>query len=307
MSVFHVRKSLLIEAPLTLVYDLVRDFRQWPKWSPWLIAEPEAELIYAEDGSGYAWDGRITGSGKMEVVGGEGPRSLECRLTFLKPWKSVNKVGFTFTEKGDATEVVWSMEGSLPFFMFWMKGMMSGWIGSDYQRGLLMLKDLAETGTILSKLEFLPGQKVDGFRYTGVKSECSTEEISGRMQSDMRVLMNWLESSSTIPAGPPFAITHKWDPVKGRAVYTLAFPVKEMAAGLPAGFVSGEVPSCEAYVVCHTGAYRHLGNAWASGVMHGRAKVYAANRKIEPFEVYANDPTTTPEAELVTRVHFPTK
>ena len=39
MPVFPVRKSIRIAAPAQQVYDLVRDFKSWPEWSPWLIAE----------------------------------------------------------------------------------------------------------------------------------------------------------------------------------------------------------------------------------------------------------------------------
>ncbi|WP_193210846.1 SRPBCC family protein [Luteolibacter marinus] len=307
MPVFHVRKSEFIAAPVAKVYESVLDFRRWAAWSPWLIAEPGARMSYAEDGRSYTWDGEVTGSGMMEITGGDPPWSIVYRLTFLKPWKSVNQVEFHFSEHDGGTEVLWTMEGKLPFFMFWLKGMMSAWIGSDYRRGLLMLKDLVETGAVPSKLEFLPHQAAGGFRYTGVRSQCPTEGIGPSMQADMQKLMAWVGSSGTQPKGKPFSITHKWDPVKGVADYTLGIPVEEFAAGLPEGFVSGDIPVCEAYVVQHTGAYRHLGNAWASGVMHGRAKKYRTDRHVEAFEIYENDPTVTPEAELVTRVHFPSK
>lgn len=307
MPRFQVRKSILIDAPVEQVHAIVRDFRRWPEWSPWLIAEPETKLSYPDDGKSYTWEGEVTGSGAMVVTGGDPPWSIHYRLTFLKPWKSENNVEIHLSEHDGGTEVVWTMEGKLPFFMFWMKGMMSTWIGADYARGLLMLKDLAETGSVPSKLEFHPGQAAGGFRYSGVRSQCATDAIGPSMQADMAKLMALVESGGIKPAGKPFSITHRWDPVKGVTDYTLGLPVEEFAAGLPAGFVSGEVPVCEAYVVEHTGAYRHLGNAWASGVMHGRAGRYKANKRIEAFEVYENDPTTTPEAQLVTRVHFPVK
>lgn len=305
MPAFLVRKSIRIAAPTQQVYELVRDFKRWPAWSPWLIAEPDAKMTYSPDGRGYAWEGNITGSGEMEITGGDPPWSIDYRLTFLKPWKSVNRVAFHFSEHDHETEVEWTMEGSLPWFLFWAKPMMSGWIGADYERGLKMLKDLVETGTVPSKLEFPGQQPVTGFTYVGVRSTCATAEIGPSMERDMAKLMAWLGTSGATPTGPAFSITHKWDPVKGIADYTIGLPVA--AASASDGFVSGEIPSCTAYVVKHTGAYRHLGNAWASGMMHGRAKKFAADRKVPLFEIYDNDPTVTPEAELVTRVHLPAR
>ena len=306
MPVFSIRKSIRIAAPTQQVYELVRDFKSWPAWSPWLIAEPGAKMTYTPDGRGYAWDGNITGSGEMEITGGDPPWSIQYRLTFLKPWKSVNQVAFHFSEHDHETLAEWTMEGTLPWFMWWMKGMMSGWIGADYDRGLKMLKDLVETGAVPSKLDFTGIQPAGGFHYIGVKSSTSTTEIGPSMQRDMGKLMAWLEKSGAKPTGAPFAITHKWDPVKEHAEYTIGFPFAD-ATDAPADFVRGEIPSCKAYVVNHTGAYRHLGNAWAAGMMHGRAKKFTAGKKVPLFEIYDNDPTITPEAELVTRVHLPAK
>jgi predicted transcriptional regulator YdeE len=306
MPIFHAHKSIRIEAPLGTVYKLVRDFGSWPRWSPWLIAEPTAKVTLAEDGRGYSWEGEVTGMGSMEITGGEPQRSIDYRLTFLKPWKSVNTARFSFLEQDGGTTATWTMEGTLPWFLFWMKGMMSGWIGADFDRGLKMLKDLAETGAVPSSLEFSGIQKAGGFHYAGVRSSCATSEIGPSMARDLNQLVTGLDGGGIKPTGPAFSISHSWDPVKGRTEYTVAVPVAESAV-VPARFTRGEIPSCRAYIVVHTGAYRHLGNAWAAGMMHGRGKRFTADKKTPCFEIYENDPAVTPEVELVTRVHFPAK
>ena len=76
MPLFTVSKSIRIAAPVQQVYDLVRDFKSWPLWSPWLIAEPSAKLGYSDDGRSYTWDGSITGSGEMEITGGDPGRKV---------------------------------------------------------------------------------------------------------------------------------------------------------------------------------------------------------------------------------------
>ena len=37
---------------------------------------------------------------------------------------------------GLAPELTWTMDSSLPFFLFWMKKSMEGFIGMDYDPGL---------------------------------------------------------------------------------------------------------------------------------------------------------------------------
>lgn len=164
MAKFNGQKSILIEAPVKQVHAAVRDFRQWPAWSPWLIAEPDSRMDDSTEGKSYTWDGKITGSGEMKIMG-ESPQSIDYQLTFLKPWKSVNTARFTLSDRNSGTEVPWTMEGSLLFFMFWMKAMMSRFIGPDYQRGLMMLKAVIETGENPSKLDFPGLNSFSEFRY----------------------------------------------------------------------------------------------------------------------------------------------
>ena len=307
MPKFEVTRSIIIAAPVEQVHDLVREFRRWPEWSPWLIAEPDARVEYGTDGGSYRWDGKITGSGEMKVTGGQRPGSIDCQLTFLKPWKSVNRVGFRFSEKDGGTAVTWTMKGALPFFMFWMKPMMTAFIGSDYQRGLMMLKALVETGSVPSKLSFQGRGSFPGCRFIGIRTTCGIAEIGPRMARDMEELGTWLGRTGSRPTGAPFSIYHKWNPARDVCRYTVGFPVDIAATATEAGFVSGEIPACETDRIVHTGPYSFLGNAWSAGFMRQRAKVTVPDRRIPPFEIYQNDTASVAANELVTELHFPVK
>jgi len=48
-----------------------------------------------------------------------------------------------------------------------------------------------------------------------------------------------------------------------------------------------------------------LGTAWATQVMHQRAKKFKSKKGLVPFEVYLNNPQDTEEKELKTAVCFP--
>lgn len=307
MPKFHVSRSIVINAPAEHIYAIVRDFRTWPTWSPWLTAEPDCPLIYAEDGSSYTWDGKIIGAGENKVIDEQAPNALHLQVSFFRPWKSQSPVRFLFEPQGDGTKVTWEMDGSLPFFLFWMKAMMRGWIGMDYQRGLTMLKDLAETGEVPSSIDFIGEQPFPGFDYVGLHTRCTLDEVGPVMEKDFESLNQWLEKSGTKPSGVPFCAYQKWDFARGTAEYTIGYPVSETLTELPPDGVTGSLPDCSAYVVKHTGPYRHLGNPWSAGFMHGQAKVFAQDKRAVPFEIYENDPRNTPENDLVTLVYFPMK
>lgn len=308
MPVFTVEKSILINAPIDQVYSAVRDFTVWREWSPWLIAEPEAVVNYLKNPDGYTWEGQVTGSGKFHLIEETAPRSMRCHLEFIKPWKSVCETRFSFSETSEGTEVTWTMDGSLPFFMFFMKKSMVAYVGADYARGLVMLKDYVELGNVPCKLEFPGTTAFKGGLYIGVKAEGSPEDISTLARGSFETLQSWRKQTGTELRDQPFAIYHKWDLVKGKVSFSTGFPLSTRPAEVPDGLFIGELPDVAVYPVRHTGPYRHIANAWSAGIMHGRGKKFCQGKQLHPFEIYeVMRDEVEHENDLVTVVNFPVK
>lgn len=306
MPKLTVNKSITIKAPREKVFDVISNFTTWTSWSPWLIAEPDAKVTIAENAKQYSWEGKITGAGEMQITSEQQNESVDIALTFLKPWKSTAKVRFEIKQAGEEVEVSWLMDSSLPFFMFWMTKLMTAMIGMDYERGLNLLKDYVEDGQVHSNLEFIGATEYPGCTYIGIKGQCSLDDVTEVMEKDFGKLWAFCHEGST-PSGEPFTIYHHWNVVKRQMKYTLGVPVQEIPKGLPAEFITGTIPSTSAYMTRHTGPYRHLGNAWSSMYMFQRAKLFKFNKKIDPFETYANDPGEVSENELITNVYFATR
>lgn len=302
-----VNKSIIVAVSPDKAYETIRDFHQWNRWSPWVICETDCQMTYADGGKSYAWDGKIIGSGSVEIAEEQPSEAIHFRLTFLKPWKSKARFSFLFQPEGDGVRVTWTMDSSLPLFLFFMKGMMNVMIGMDYDRGLRMLKDYLETGNVHSKLEY-PGQAdFEGFQYVGIRAQCSMTQIGDQMKADFERLVQWFKDSNIEIAEKPFAVYHRFHLSKGTTEFTTGYPVKAVPENLPEGFVSAELAACPVYRVKHTGPYHHLGNAWSSGMMRAQAKVFRQNKKIPAFEIYESDPSTTKEEDTVTMIHFPIK
>ena len=150
MSSYEVTRSALIPAPAEDVFPLVNSFLEWTKWSPWENVDPELNRSYSGSDAGagakYAWSGnRKAGSGNMEIVESEFPRSIKVRLEFTKPFKAVNPTTFTFTPADSGTQVTWRMTGEnkglAKVFALFMN--MDKFIGTDFERGLAALSAAA--------------------------------------------------------------------------------------------------------------------------------------------------------------------
>ncbi len=305
MPAIHISRSIEIDASAAQVFDVLRDFQTWPEWSPWLVAEPTATLNFAGDGKGYTWSGSYVGAGEIEIISEATNEWIQYDLLFLKPWKSKAKFRFDLESAGNGkTRVSWTMDSSLPFFMFFMKKMMEAYIGMDYERGLLMLKDLVELGEVPFSLEF--GEtKAGPYQLVGIKTECAISELGDVMSNDIERIKAWKESSGVGETGGLLSVYHRWDPVKGRVAYTTGFPVSNVPDDLSDEFSIMEIPESQAYSVTLTGPYRHLGNAWSAGIMRARSGAFKQSKTALPFERYENQPQETPERDLVTTVCFP--
>ena len=302
----HVSKSLVIEAPAHRVFSIINDFHHWSIWSPWLVAEPDAKVTVRDDGKFYEWEGNRTGAGEMTIVKEDQEKTVDYNLTFLKPWKSTAKVRFICQPDGQKTRVSWTMDSSLPFFMFWMKKSMEAFIGADFERGLTMLKEYVEKGKVNSKLEFKGTSTHSGGKYFGIKRDTTIANLKS-MEADFAKIGEFVKTNNIKPSSPLFSMYHKWDIVKGQVSYTAGFPVEEIPDNLPTGFVTGEIPASKIYTLRHIGSYQHLGNAWTTMMMMQRNKEFKTRKDIHPFEVYMNMPGEVAEEELITDIVFAVK
>ncbi|GAB4248519.1 MAG: SRPBCC family protein [Ekhidna sp.] len=307
MPKIKIERAITIEATSEKVFNVLNDFNQWPIWSPWLLMEPEAKVTVARDGRSYEWEGSRVGSGNMSILDECDNESIDFDLIFLKPWKSKARTSFKLQQEGSATKVTWVMDSSLPFFMFFMKRMMEAFVGADYERGLDMLKAYVETGTVLSRLDFKGYEIFDGNSWVGVNTTCSIDDTEKRMPEDFGKIWSFAEKNPDLIDGEAFTIYHKWDLVKNIVSYTAAIPVKKIPEALPEGFVTGQIPATRVYVLRHVGRYQHLGNAWSTLYSMQRNKEFKPKKGIHPFEVYRNNPATTPENELIADIHFAVK
>jgi predicted transcriptional regulator YdeE len=301
MPKFNISKSIHIKASTEKVFNTLNDFNSWIEWSPWLIMDRDTKVNIASDNKSYEWKGKRTGIGNMKILKEVPFEKITYDLNFMKPWKSHAKVNFEVKEEGDGTLVTWIMDSSLPFFMFFMKKMMSAFVGNDYERGLNLLKDYVEDGEIHSQLNFIGQQNHNGHDFLGIKRTCSLEDAPTNMSTDIAKVAEYGRPDGI------FVQYHKWDFVKKICSYTAGISVEQIPDDLPADLTTGRIPDTRIYTLEHVGPYRHLGNAWTTMYNMQRGKEFKIKKDIHPFETYGNDPATTPENELITHINFAIK
>jgi effector-binding domain-containing protein len=306
---FDVEKTITIDAPLSKVRELVENFQHWNSWSPWTVLEPDCRVQVEgapkELGHSLTWEGDIIGVGK-NTLSRYGDKRLDYDLEFFKPWKSKASVAFVFEEQGDKTKVRWNMESSMPFFMFFMVKMMKNLVGSDYERGLKMLKAVAETGSVNCETKNCGTVDYEGFSYVGIERTLPIDEMPAAMETDMRKIVDDIVIKGGRRARHWVSIYPKFDMKNMQATYISAISDEDLSDfELGPEYVRGTIKSSQALEIQHDGAYEFIGNAWSMGMMTMRAKKMKGGG--HPFEQYWNSPMEVPPEELKTSIYFPTK
>ena len=148
---FTVKRAATMQATRDIVFPYVNDFHLWEMWSPWEKLDPAMQRTHVGPASGvgavYEWDGNSkAGAGRMEIIKSVEPKRVVINLQFIRPFRSLNSVEFTFEAKDSATLVTWTMDGPCPFIMKIMHVFinMDAMIGKDFDKGLASIKALAE-------------------------------------------------------------------------------------------------------------------------------------------------------------------
>jgi len=307
MPVYHVERSITIDAPLETIKDVLRDFKQSPKWSPWLVMEPDATLTFSDRqgqvGATYAWAGTLVGVGSAELTEVQDTQ-LKMDLQFVKPFKSPANVTYILSEDEKGTKVIWQMDGYLPFYMFWFIRRIKSYIGMDFTRGLQMLKEYMETGsvasyTIIEGVEIIPAQT-----YVGIRNSASFDELGEVMHKDFMRLKNYLNKQNIAIEGTPFTIYETFNILSNHSYFVSCIPVLEDVT-LQSGIIEGELLPVKALKTRFVGDYKHLRNAWATAMQFVRMKKLKIYKQPVGYEFYINDPSKTEKKNLVTEIYIP--
>lgn len=307
MPAYHIDRSILINSPIKKIRESLCDFHQWTKWSPWLVVESDIQINFNNKqgivGAAYDWKGKVTSEGSMILVN-ISDNKLIMNLTLLKPFRSKATLIFDLQEEEDGTKVIWSMDSKLPFFLFWMVRHIKAFIGMDYERGIRMLKDYLETGSVPTKVIIDGITQTKSQRYIGIANKCNLEDIPEIMPQDFQTVYDFLQKNNLCHGAVPFAVYTVFNIFEKNMEFISAFPIDQEIV-VPEPYVTGELEGGNILKVTHTGAYTHIGNAWTAAFSYARYKNLKIKKMPMGIEFYLNNPADTPAEELIAEIVIP--
>lgn len=309
---YHVTRSKVINAPVSVVFSEVNDFKKWPAWSPWIEQEPNATLTYENktvgEGAGYAWKGKVIGEGNMKTKYVKNMDSISQEIYF-KDYDSTSDVYWTFKPVEGGTKVTWGMKGEFPFIARPMAAGMDDSLGPDYERGLFKLDSVINSN--ISKYSV----KVDtaivthsGGYYLYSTASCKIDALEAKMKEMMPKVMAFATKNKVSLSGAPYTLLHKYDVENNAVIFSSAVPTTDRVIAESSEIQTGMLQPFKAVKTTLTGDYKNLQEAWETTMK------YIADNKIETIEslpsleVYQVSIAKNPNpAEWVTEIYVPVK
>lgn len=309
---YAFNRSRTIKAPTSVVYDLVNDYKEWPRFSPWIEQDTNAILSYEDKTSGidagYAWEGEILGEGRMQTLKTVSNKAIEQQIDFLKPFESTSKIHWTFEPTQDGTKVTWAMAGEQDF-MTKLYVAFSGSIetntGPDFERGLYKLDSIvqADMKKFSINVEGITQHSGGFYLYNTASSKMS--DFKQKMQEMMPIIGGYALTNNITMAGKPFVIYHKWDEENDAVIFSCCIPTTSKMTSSEANILTGQLEPFKAVKTKLRGDYENLKESW------DQTMKYIAQNNLEliesgpMIEVYLTDPMSTPNpANWITEIYL---
>lgn len=131
-----------------------------------------------------------------------------------------------------------------------------------------------------------------------VRKEIDQSEIGRWIDEAVGRIFPALGAAGVVPSGPMVCRYHTWR--DGRTLCEVGIPVQ---GSVPDGIDASELPGGRSATVVHVGQYDDLSKAYDA--LSAWMEESDESAGVGPYEIYLNDPRSTPAENLETKVIWP--
>jgi effector-binding domain-containing protein/ribosome-associated toxin RatA of RatAB toxin-antitoxin module len=313
---FEFSRSKVINAPTSMVFDKVNDFKSWPSFSPWIEQEPSATLTYGDKTSGvdgnYSWNGEVLGEGSMKTTAVEQDKLITQHISFIKPFESESDINWTFENTDEGTKVTWGMKGKQDF-MTKMYTTFSGSIEENtapyFDRGLFKLDSIIKVDMEKYSIKIDGITQHGGGYYLYNTTSCKISELENKMPEMMTKVRAYASDNNIKMAGAPFTYYHKWDEENNAVMFSCCVPTTEKVISAPGSdILTGQLKPFKAVKTTLKGDYKNLKETWEAAMNYIPENGLEFTEEGPMLEVYPVDPMNAPNpADWITEIYIAVK
>lgn len=309
---YSVTRSKEINAPASVVYEQISNFKNWEKWSPWIEKDPSVVNTYTGElgqvGSVMSWvgDEELSGTGNMKITSATINKEVQYHLSFIVPFEMQSKGGMTLVEKDGKTTVTWFDKGDIGFMMRPMMLFMDldAQIGPDFEKGLNNIDSVSQELSMTKKEIVITETLFPANNYVAIRHNTTFEEVMSTKfyEDNFKKLGQYVGEAKAVLSGAPSSICYSWNEEDSTTEIALAFPLQEVTSVNKPGFELIALKEQTAILAKYYGPYEGVGEA------HVKIEAYVKEKGLKTglvIEEYANDPTSVASPdEILTNVYY---
>jgi len=311
----HVERSITIERPVSMLFEILNGYRHFNQWSPWAKRDPDALFTISgpETGVGarMSWSGdpQLVGSGWQEIIASKPFEQIDIRLDFDA--QGVADTGFKLIAQGNKTTVTWFFDSDLTegvnfldaFLARYFGLLFDRWVGGDYEEGLANLKSYAESLPV-SDFTQLEIDRVDvvaqDIIYITTSSSQDPADIALAMSAAYAEISEFMNQNGTSMSGQPMVITRAWE--EGSYQFDAAIPVDFIPLNLTGNINAGSSPAGPAVRAVHRGPYDQMMPTYTK--LAAYISAHGLRQGQVSWEHYITDPGSVAQADIITHVYI---
>ncbi len=313
---FKVEESQVIDAPDTLVFATLNEYKTWEKWGPWMDDADDIVVKYSDTTSGegayYTWRSPTQGAGKIETQKVVPYTSIQQKITFVTPaGESTSDVYWTI-EKLDRkkTKVTWGIQGSQSFMekAFWLTqdNTLSQNLSAMYKEGLQKLATYVQKEMEQYTVHVDGVTEHGGGFYMYSAMAAAIPAIPTKVKGLFPAVQAYMQNNNIPQAGELFVIYNEMNTEQGTAIFSAAIPTTEkISTPIESNVLCKFLPRQHVLKATLKGNHKNLEEAWKV------AYQYCKTHHLIPstsgaFEVYRIQETTKANpAAWVTELYIP--
>jgi effector-binding domain-containing protein len=294
-NTYRIERQAEIHAPLDIVHEQLRFFKNLKNWSPWHVYDPQIQISIegtdGEPGATYSWSGNDKVGKGSQVMKAIGTNRIDIDVDW--GW-GVSPVFFALEERPEGkTKVSWVMDMhvAFPWNAFAMLTDVNAFVGKDFESGLINLGKVCEQiahpkyrGYEIAEVDLPLAQ------YAGLRREVSFDDIPAFFAGTFPKVIGHATRSGARINGHPSGFFWSYDTVMMKT---------DMAAVIPLDKAFAGADSLSAFTVGPKKALviEYFGDNTKTATAHYAMDDYVAEKKLRVIPPVIEEYVTDPEQE----------
>lgn len=311
---FEVKRTHTVNAPASVIYNNVIDFKNWETWSSWTESDPDFKISFSEQTKGvngsYFWENK-GGVGTMTTIEAKPYESIKQSMEMTDfPSSDVN---WNFKTNDDgSTNVTWSISGHDLSFGFKISSALNGGmekqIGPYFERSLEKLDSIVVTNMKKYSIEINGFTEHSGGYYIYNTASCKINNLKENINRLLPLIKNYASKNNIPISGFPFIYYHKYDEENNAVMFSCCLPTNSRVITTQDDILTGKLDPFKTLKTTLIGNHTNLLEAWEMSMKYIENSNYEVDDNGPMLETFVTDTSITPNpAEWKTEIYLALK